>query len=277
MAPPTARILVVDSPSSVGRRWLGALVRRGHDVRSVSDAVDARLTITDAWRFHVAVAHHDAPGCAEGIGWLRRHAERGPVVVLVGGTDEPRDHGTWCEVRSVPPPTDEDHLVELVEQCLAPAAVPGASEGRGRPPSGVRRHASNPTVRAVSEPTLRALVVEDDATLGNVYARLLAAAGCDVAVACDGVEALALLVVEHFDFVLSDRDMPRRGGRELLHAMRARHMTTPFVLMSGGEVARPAPGEGVTLQKPIPASTLFALVDELRARGAGVAPKAAGS
>ncbi|MBI4953348.1 MAG: response regulator [Myxococcales bacterium] len=137
-----------------------------------------------------------------------------------------------------------------------------------KPPSGVRRRfPSNPPPHAATLPTVRVLVVDDDLSFANGCARLLATVCCDVVVATDGAEALALLLLREFDLVFCDLDLQRIGGATLLQELRARNVQVPFVLMSADGVRSDASrGSLVFLRKPIAAPTLLALVEEVRAR-----------
>jgi two-component system cell cycle sensor histidine kinase/response regulator CckA len=60
----------------------------------------------------------------------------------------------------------------------------------------------------------RILVVDDDAVLRGVLAEALQDEGYEVVTAADGEEAWAILEREDepFDLVLSDLEMPNRGG-----------------------------------------------------------------
>ena len=70
-------------------------------------------------------------------------------------------------------------------------------------------------------PRKRVLVVDDSITVREVERQLLRNHGYDVAVAVDGQEGWNTVRSEHFDLVISDVDMPRMNGLELVRAMRA--------------------------------------------------------
>ncbi len=67
----------------------------------------------------------------------------------------------------------------------------------------------------------RVLVVDDSITVREVERQLLRNQGYDVAVAVDGREGWNMVRAEHFDLVISDVDMPRMSGLELVQAMRS--------------------------------------------------------
>jgi EAL domain-containing protein (putative c-di-GMP-specific phosphodiesterase class I) len=79
----------------------------------------------------------------------------------------------------------------------------------------------------------RILVVDDEESLIRVIVRVLNSAGYDVATATDGVRATELMAEGTFDAVVSDIDMPRMNGIQLLQAVRRRDLDVPVVLMTG--------------------------------------------
>jgi two-component system chemotaxis sensor kinase CheA len=81
------------------------------------------------------------------------------------------------------------------------------------------------------------LVVDDSITTRTMEKNLLEAAGYQVRVAVDGVEAWTLLKSEQFDLVVSDVDMPRMDGFELTARIRAdrRLADLPVVLVTALE------------------------------------------
>jgi two-component system sensor histidine kinase and response regulator WspE len=67
----------------------------------------------------------------------------------------------------------------------------------------------------------RVLVVEDSITVREVERQILRNHGYDVAVAVDGQEGWNVARAEPFDLVITDVDMPRMSGLELVRALRA--------------------------------------------------------
>lgn len=68
---------------------------------------------------------------------------------------------------------------------------------------------------------LRFLIVDDFATTRRIVGKLLREIGfAEVDEAVDGVEALEKLKQGRFDFVITDVEMPRMDGFELVAAMR---------------------------------------------------------
>lgn len=84
-----------------------------------------------------------------------------------------------------------------------------------------------------SSPT-RVLVVDDSFTTRTLEQSILEANGFHVVIAVDGVEALAKLKTERFDLVISDVEMPRMDGFELLEAIKKNPTltSTPVILVT---------------------------------------------
>ncbi len=79
----------------------------------------------------------------------------------------------------------------------------------------------------------RVLVVDDEVLLQELFANVLVEAGWQVDVARNGDEAMELLAARTYDVVLSDIDMPRMNGLQLLRAVRARDLDLPVLLVTG--------------------------------------------
>jgi two-component system chemotaxis sensor kinase CheA len=110
---------------------------------------------------------------------------------------------------------DPPRLVARVRHLVAPR--PGRSE-----------HGHDSSV------SRRVLVVDDALTVRELQRSILERAGFDVAVAVDGVDALAQLGRGDVDLVLTDVQMPRMDGFELTRAIRATEGITnlPIVIVT---------------------------------------------
>lgn len=107
----------------------------------------------------------------------------------------------------------------------------------------------------------RVLVVEDDPSAREGLAELIRTWGYRPETASDGVEALEKLRDSHPVVLISDLQMPRMGGMELLEAVR---MSAPdvrcIVLTSEGDPEKAAvlraAGAVDLLEKPVDVRTL---------------------
>lgn len=76
------------------------------------------------------------------------------------------------------------------------------------------------------------LVAEDSTTQATQIRVLLQAAGYDVRVAADGVAALEAMAEHRPEAVLTDLDMPRMNGLDLVVALRREYPQVPVILMT---------------------------------------------
>jgi two-component system OmpR family response regulator len=79
---------------------------------------------------------------------------------------------------------------------------------------------------------LRALIVEDDATIADFVARGLREAGFAVDVAADGEEALERTRQQVYDVAIVDLMLPKRDGLSVIDEMRRHGIGTPVLILS---------------------------------------------
>ena len=77
------------------------------------------------------------------------------------------------------------------------------------------------------------LVVEDDHTFLHLAAELIRVDGHIVFTAEDGIEALELLKAGQFDVVLTDYQMPKMNGIELIKAVKEIDPTLEIIVLTG--------------------------------------------
>jgi len=86
---------------------------------------------------------------------------------------------------------------------------------------------------------LRILVVDDSKVMRGVLRKMLGCDGTEVLEACDGKQALEVLAAEPVDCVISDWNMPRMKGIDLLRKVRenAALAHLPFVMVTAEAMA----------------------------------------
>jgi CheY-like chemotaxis protein len=78
------------------------------------------------------------------------------------------------------------------------------------------------------------LVVDDELVIRQTLSTVLAELGCSVRTAADGLIALSAITAEIPDILISDLNMPRMCGFELLSLVRRRFPSIRVIAMSGG-------------------------------------------
>jgi len=79
----------------------------------------------------------------------------------------------------------------------------------------------------------RILYAEDDRLIAGAIADVLADFGFTVCCAADGIEAVKAAEAFSFDVLLTDLEMPRMNGLELVAALRADTPSLPVVVLTG--------------------------------------------
>src|SRR5579864_647281 len=96
-----------------------------------------------------------------------------------------------------------------------------------------------------------ALVVDDSMLFRHTVCRYLEERGCRVESATNGEEALAMLRDLRPDIIITDLQMPKMDGYQLIKALKGRPETSaiPIVIL-----AAPAPGQ---INRKMPKQTLW--------------------
>ena len=115
---------------------------------------------------------------------------------------------------------------------------------------------------------MRALLVEDDATIADFVTRGLREAGFAVDHAADGEEGLEAARTQPYDVAIVDLMLPRRDGLSVIEAMRAAGISTPVLILSArrsvdDRVRGLQTGGDDYLTKPVAFAELLARVQAL--------------
>jgi DNA-binding response OmpR family regulator len=84
-----------------------------------------------------------------------------------------------------------------------------------------------------TSPPHRILVVDDDISIRKVNTEMLLGSGYEVDAAEDGDAAWQALNADRYDLLVTDHNMPKVSGVELLKRLRAARMDLPAILVSG--------------------------------------------
>lgn len=121
---------------------------------------------------------------------------------------------------------------------------------------------------------MRLLLVEDDAMIGEAVLDALRAEHYAVDWVRDGETADSALRSESYDLVLLDLGLPRRGGLDVLRALRGRRETVPVLVATardaiGDRIAGLDAGADDYVVKPFDIDELQARIRALLRRSAG--------
>jgi CheY-like chemotaxis protein len=90
-----------------------------------------------------------------------------------------------------------------------------------------------PQVRHRANSPLRILMVEDDLSILEFSTSVLKSSGFQVDTAVDGEAGWDALHTSSYDLLITDNNMPKLSGVELIQKLRSAHMTLPVVMASG--------------------------------------------
>jgi len=129
-------------------------------------------------------------------------------------------------------------------------------------------HIPSGAIERVSEKVV--ILADDSISVRKFVGRMLEKAGYRVRLAGDGLEALEIALQGHCDLIITDLEMPRTNGYELMMHLRqtpeTRHIPVMVVTSRAGEKHRDrAVKEGASqfLTKPVQEEQLLAAVQEL--------------
>jgi two-component system, NtrC family, response regulator AtoC len=129
---------------------------------------------------------------------------------------------------------------------------------------------------------MKALVADDDAPVRSMLSKLLTRSGHEVFEARDGLEAIAALGGRPIDLVITDLNMPRADGLQVLRYTREKHPKIPVLILTGENSIRDCVeamrgGAFNFLTKPFHPADLEEIVRQaLRARGPQPGPAPSG-
>jgi two-component system, OmpR family, alkaline phosphatase synthesis response regulator PhoP len=84
-----------------------------------------------------------------------------------------------------------------------------------------------------THPPQRILVVDDEAIVRVLIAGMLGQSGYDVDAAEDGADAWEALQVKHYDLLITDNNMPKLSGVELIQRLHDAHTAMPVIMATG--------------------------------------------
>ena len=116
-----------------------------------------------------------------------------------------------------------------------------------------------------AHPSRRILLVDDDEDIREIYAETLVLSGYQVEAAADGEAGWEALQVRKYDLLITDHEMPRLSGLELVKKVCRAGIPVPVIIASGslspGELQRhPLIRFAAALPKPFSPAELLKTV-----------------
>jgi DNA-binding response OmpR family regulator len=124
---------------------------------------------------------------------------------------------------------------------------------------------------SVSPAENRILVVDDDASVREMLARVLAGEGYLVSAAADGASALEIAAATKIDLVLLDLNMPGKSGWDTFERLSAENPLLPVIIVTARSnqlFTAMGAGVGALLEKPLHFPKLLQTVQQLLAEPA---------
>ena len=129
----------------------------------------------------------------------------------------------------------------------------------------------------VPEKRLPLLLIDDSLSIRKFVGRMLESAGYIVDTATDGEEGCRKALMQNYQLIITDLEMPKLNGYEVIQALRARPQTqtTPILVMTtrAGEKHRQmavSVGASGYIAKPVEERALIQEVQRWTSREAGV-------
>jgi CheY-like chemotaxis protein/nitrogen-specific signal transduction histidine kinase/HPt (histidine-containing phosphotransfer) domain-containing protein len=266
------RVLVVDD-NDTNRRVIGELLgRAGYEVEAASSAIEAlnvlQRAVESGTPFQAVLTDHRMPGI-DGLEFARRVRANESIsevrLVLYSSID---DKSNRQELRQLgfaghlTKPMRRGELLATMERVLSHAGLEFTQRLRAIVTRDVIVEDQHKRGRTV-------LLVEDNPTNQRVAQLFLERAGCDVVLASDGGQALAILKDKPVDLVLMDLQMPVMDGLEATRRIRAGEaggQRLPIVALTASAMKEQvdickAEGMDDVLAKPIDRAKLEAVLE----------------
>ena len=247
-----ARVLVVDDDPHLRSLISTTLTKAGFRVDNAKDGAEAWMALSKA-SYNLLITDQQMR-MLTGLELIRalRSSNKTLPVILVSGTlpiEEINRRPELCINATLPKPFKCPELLDTVRRVLSPQVHPPAAEVL------VKSETGFPTAESV-QTSNRILVVDDDSLLRGLSVSLLTAANYDAEGVEDGAAGWAALQAnKNYDLVITDNQMPKMTGIDLIEKVRSARMTTRVIMATGSlptnEFARrPWLQPDATLQRP---------------------------
>jgi two-component system, chemotaxis family, chemotaxis protein CheY len=113
------------------------------------------------------------------------------------------------------------------------------------------------------KPVMRVLIVDDKASIRGLIRTVAAMKGYETLEAEDGLEALEIARRFGCDLIITDQEMPRMKGLELIERLTSEGYPALYLLVSGFNISDPQAAGIPTLAKPFTVNDLLRTLEKL--------------
>ncbi len=133
-------------------------------------------------------------------------------------------------------------------------------------PASIQTHTEHATEMPSAFSGKRILLVEDSADNQLLISHYLKKTGCEIAIAGDGRQGVAMALKHNYDLILMDIQMPLMDGHQAIRALRAENITIPVVALTAHAMVEErkraeTSGFDAYLTKPIDRNALLTTLD----------------
>lgn len=279
-------ILVVEDDMCIRQLNTEVLTHSGYEVDSAADGAAAWQALNSD-SYDLMITDNNMPKVT-GVELLQKlHASRMALPVIMATGTLPAVDFTlypWLQpAATLLKPYTLAEMLRTVKKVLREASDPDGHGDLWLYPK-LPDPEISPALAAASGPrpgpahsAHRILVVDEDRDLRQLYADALAGPGYQVDGVADGAAGWEALQANRYHLLITEHDLPRLTGVELIRKLRAAHMALPVVMAAGRlpthELARhPSLQLAATLLKPF---AIDALLDTVQTalRVTAVSPK----
>ncbi len=216
---PLHRILVVEDDPAIRRLNTEMLERSGYEVDSAEDGATAWQAL-NTHAYDLLITDNVMPKVTgvELLEKLRAARITLPVVMATGVLPKAvfaRYPGLQPDATLLKPYTSAE-LLRTVKKVLREGD--GAATAPGQRPANFSHYI---------------LAVDEDSDLRRLYTDVLVGPGYRVDVAEDGVAGWEALQAYDYNLLITEHDLPKLTGVELIRKLRAAHMALPVVMAAG--------------------------------------------
>jgi two-component system response regulator AtoC len=236
---PPRRILVADDKPLILHLFDLVLSDAGYEVDPAEDGA-AAWDMIQLNRYDLLITDHEMPNVS-GIELLEKiHASHLTLpVILMSGTmpTEELARQPWLEPAArLPKPFALVELLAMIEKVLRAANNPADKSQliimKDNKIQQTEAPAITPTRRQMN-PYHRILVVDDNCDTRQLSIDALVGSGYDAEGVTDGVAGWEALQTYDYDLVVTDNQMPRMTGVEMIAKLRSANITVPVIMATG--------------------------------------------